>query len=195
MVEVPGIEPGSSGIKISLLRAQCAYRFLSSSVFPHQSLTNSVVVKFPLTPTTLLADELYSDARFRTQSVFGLTDFGASLCSQGEISSFITAVQFFAEFWLTRSSQLPRPASLIPTNRVETVHPQYLQFLREINLGSRSNFHYLVFVLQSRLAPLNIQFEYLAPNRFLLCAGRRILPCLIQPMNQGFYFNFLLYKN
>lgn len=29
-------------------------------------------------------------------------------------------------YWLTRSSQLPRPASPAPTSRVETVHPQCL---------------------------------------------------------------------
>ena len=46
MVEVPGIEPGSFGTDIGLLRAYCVYRFLSSGSLTHKYPTNSFAKLF-----------------------------------------------------------------------------------------------------------------------------------------------------
>ena len=74
LVEVPGIEPGSFGVKSGLLRAQPAIAFLGPSGHASKPLTGSVAVRFPSRSrdrTSWLS--LLADARHRAEGTPGLT--------------------------------------------------------------------------------------------------------------------------
>ena len=74
LVEVPGIEPGSFGVKSGLLRAQPAFAFLGPSGHASKPLTGSVAVRFPSRSrdrTSWLS--LLADARHRAEGTPGLT--------------------------------------------------------------------------------------------------------------------------
>ena len=74
LVEVPGIEPGSFGVRSGLLRAQPAFAFLGPSGHASKPLTGSVAVRFPSRPrdrTSWLS--LLADARHRAEGTPGLT--------------------------------------------------------------------------------------------------------------------------
>ncbi len=79
MVEMGGIEPPSDAALSGLLRAQYASGFLGPSHHAHKWLTQAQSSKVPAAPMTRTASSGYlNDARFRDDSIPGLTDLSAT---------------------------------------------------------------------------------------------------------------------
>ena len=68
-------------------------------------------------------EKLSYDAGLQIESKSGPTDLGLAYAARAKSLRLLSAVIDAQVSWFTRSSRLPRHASLVPTTKVETVHP------------------------------------------------------------------------
>lgn len=123
-VEVGGIEPPSAGTSSGLLRAQSAER----SARPRRSrelvADGPSCVKLPASPATWLTGSGFlNDARHRSGSYFGLTDYATRLGSESEIGAVLFGTYYFTE-GVNEITLHSRPASPDAMTGVETDHPR-----------------------------------------------------------------------